>query len=210
MSSRAVWSRLAAVAVLALCGAATVGAQDLSAIKDAALREAATAELRAAMAKGLPPAPFVAKAMEGQLKHASPERVRSAMRGLATRIELARTQLAPATDAELSAGADALAAGVSGETLRELRRTWPTKSVALPLGVLAELVSRGIAPPKAAKQVLALMNRGATAQQLAALGHDIEDDIRNGRGADAALDLRVRGIMGALAPPAGVTLVPRP
>ncbi len=202
-------SRLLAWLVLSVTPV-VVRSQDLSAIKDSKLREVAAAELQAAATKGLPVQPFVAKAMEGQLKGATPDKVRTAMRALATRLEAARTQLAPATDPELAAGADALGAGVAPAALKDMRRTWPTRSVALPLGVLTELVSRGIAPPKATKQVLALMNRGVTAQQLAALGHDVEDDIRNGRGAEAALDLRVRGVMGALAPPMGMTIVPRP
>ena len=186
------------------------GSQDLSGLRDPQLREVASTELQAASAKGLPSQPFIAKALEGQLKAATPDKLRIAMRALATRLAAARAQLAPATDPELAAGADALGVGVAPAALKDTRRTWPTRSVALPLGVLTELVSRGIAPPKATRQVLALMTRGVTAQQLAALGHDVEDDIRNGRGAEAAFDLRVRGVLGALAPPLGVTVIPRP
>lgn len=199
------------VAVVACWGsAAEAGAQQWDAFRDPALREVARVEVAAAAARGLPLDPLMTKALEGQLKNAPPDRVRVALRALASRLDVARTALAPATDAELTAGADALSAGATPDVLTQMRRTWPGKSVAVPLGVLTELVARGIAPPRASKQVLALMARGASPQQLATLGNDVNADVRGGRGADAALDLRVRGIMGALAPPAGVTVVPNP
>ncbi|MCU0646428.1 MAG: hypothetical protein MUF00_00415 [Gemmatimonadaceae bacterium] len=178
-------------------------------VRDPQLRTLAQTELRAAVQKGLPTAPLIAKTLEGQLKQAPAPRIAMALKALTARMELVKTKLGSATEPELVAGADALAAGVSPDALAALRRMWPERSIALPIGVLTELVTRGVEPKLATREVINLLNRRATPQQLIQLGYDVSNDVRRGQGAHAALDVRVRGLMGSLLPaPAGSTAIP--
>jgi hypothetical protein len=180
----------------------------LTQLRDPQLRATVATELQLASTRGLPTAPLLAKALEGQLKAAPSERIRIALKSLAGRLEVARTKLGTATDAELIAAADALAAGVPPDALAAVRRVMPQRSVVLPIGVLTELVTRGVDPTRATREVLTLIGKGATAQQLLLLGTDVGNDVRRGSAANAALDLRVRGLMLVLAPGMASTVTP--
>jgi hypothetical protein len=177
-------------------------------VRDPQLRAVVATELQLASNKGLPTSPLIAKALEGQLKAAPSARIQLALKTLAGRMELARTRLGTATDAELIAAADALAAGVPPDALAALRRVLPQRSVTLPIGVLTELVTRGVDPTRATREVLTLIGKGATPQQLLLLGDEVGGDVRRGQAANAALDLRVRGLMLVLAPGPASTATP--
>jgi hypothetical protein len=177
-------------------------------VRDPQLRAVVATELQLASNKGLPTSPLIAKALEGQLKAAPSARIQLALKTLAGRMELARTRLGTATDAELIAAADALAAGVPPDALAALRRVLPQRSVTLPIGVLSELVTRGVDPTRATREVLTLIGKGATPQQLLLLGDEVGGDVRRGQAANAALDLRVRGLMLVLAPGPASTATP--
>ncbi|MCU0634681.1 MAG: hypothetical protein MUE41_07400 [Gemmatimonadaceae bacterium] len=198
--------------MIALLVAVTVGITQpdvLAGVRSPQLRALAASELAVAQQKGLPTAPLVAKTLEGQLKQAPPARIAAVLRTLTGRMLTVKETIGSASDAELTAGADALAAGISPAALAELRRMLPDRSIALPLGVLTELVTRGVEPRVATREVLNLLNRRATPQQLIQLGADVNNDVRRGQAAHAALDLRVRGLMGTLLPPqAGTTALP--
>ena len=174
-------------------------------------RRAVEREIASAAAKGLPTQPLVAKAMEGVAKQATGERIRVAVASLAKRLEQAQVLLAPSPSiAELSSGADALAVGVPASMLKQIRAAWPaTQSVAMPLDVLTELVARGIPAKHALEQITALMRRGATAAQIAALGQSVQADVVAGLAPDAALEVRARGVMSLLpSPAAAASLAP--
>lgn len=176
----------------------------LASVRDPALRAMVASEVQRAAARGLPTAPLVAKALEGQLKGAPPERIRAALTTVSTRLDTARSRLGAATEADLIAAADALAAGVPPDALLALRTAMPTGPIALPLGVLTELVSRGVDPKVATRQLIALISRKATPQQLLALGAAFSNDVRRGQAATAALDERVKGLMLMLGPAGSV------
>ncbi|MBX9929439.1 MAG: hypothetical protein K2X99_11050 [Gemmatimonadaceae bacterium] len=199
---------------LGCCAAALLGAQEsepsLAAIRDAALRRVIAAEVVAAEERGTPSAPLIEKALEGQLKGANAARIGEAVHALALRLAAARDHLRPVLELdEVKVGADALSAGLGPADLKKLRAAWPNRSVAMPLGVVTELVTRGVTPPRATKMVLDLMKRGATVSHLASLGSEVQRDVSTGRAPDAALDLRVRGIMSLLTPGATAVLAPR-
>jgi hypothetical protein len=101
------------------------------------------------------------------------------------------------------AGADALAAGVPITALRDLRSLSGPRSAATALGVLAQLVSRGVPVSKATEAVRLLLQRGAGQQQLLALERSVNGDIALGMSPDVALDVRSHAIMTGLplAPP---------
>jgi hypothetical protein len=82
--------------------------------------------------------------------------------------------------------------GVPPATLRELRRLSPGRSTAVALGVLAQLVSRGVPPQRAAAAVTTLVRRGARPGQLAALDAAVQADVAAGVTPARALDGRTR------------------
>jgi hypothetical protein len=152
-----------------------------------------------ARARGLPTDPLVDRALEGAMKRASGARIRAAVSTLAQRLEVARGALAPSpTAADIAAGAGALSVGVPRETLRTIRSIQPDRPVAVPLGVLTELVARSVPVDKAATLVVRLLRRGATPTQLVALGEDIQRDIAAGIEPGAAFDIRTRGVASTL------------
>ncbi|MBL8998073.1 MAG: hypothetical protein KJZ74_04135 [Gemmatimonadales bacterium] len=192
--------------VLASASVAPASAQGTAVlpIADAKARRAVEREIASAEAKGLPTQPLVAKAMEGVAKQATGERIRVAVAEQAKRLEQARILLAPSPSvAELTSGADALAVGVPGPMLKQIRAAWPaTQSVVMPLDVLTELVARNVPAKHALEQITQLMARGATPSQIASIGASVQSDVAAGLAPDAALEVRARGVMSLLPSPA--------
>lgn len=181
-------------------------------IEDARTREAVSREIERAASRGLPVRALVAKAQEGVTKQAAGERIRVAVTSLARRLEQARDLLAPSpSDAEMIAGADALAVGVPAPMLRQIRAANPEgQSVAMPLDVLTELVARGVPASNALQQITQLLRRGATPSHIAGLGASVQSDVAAGLTPDAALEVRARGVMSLLpSPAAAAALAPR-
>lgn len=175
-------------------------------IADARARVAVEREIAQAASRGLPVRSLIAKAQEGVTKRAPGERIRLAVASQARRLEQARDLLAPSpSEAELVAGADALAVGVPAPMLRQIRASYaPGQSVAMPLDVMTELVARGVPAKHALEQITNLMKRGATPAQIASVGASVQADIAAGLTPDAALEVRARGVMSLLPSPAAV------
>ncbi len=176
---------------------------------DAATLASVRAVVGEAARQGLPVEPLVARALAGVELGAPPPRVVGAVRALAARLAAARTALAPAAGAvEVIAGADALAVGVPPAVLRDVRRLSPGRSAAVPLGVLAQLVSRGVPPARAAAAVTTLVRRGAHPGQLAALDAAVQADVSAGASPVAALEARTRELADGGRPSAGPIVAP--
>lgn len=191
---------IALVALLAIFPAIGAAQGDrLSDRLDAATYEQVRRVVDSARARGLPAEPLLNKALEGSLKQAPGTRIVTAVAALASRLETSRAELHPsASEPELVAGANALAVGVAPQTLRRVRHLQGQRSVAVPLGVLAELVARGVPVERASGMVLALLERGASARQLMAMSASVYQDIAAGIPADAAMEVRVRGVLSTL------------
>lgn len=189
------------LASLPVATTARAQAARLDASADVGLRRAVERELVAARAVGLPEGLLIAKANEGIAKRATPKRITDAVAALGKRLQVARAQLAPnPSEDEIAAGADALYVGVPAPMLKKMRAAWPNRSLALPLGVLTELVAKGLPADRAAQVVTDLMARGATNVQLYALAQSVQGDVAAGWAPEAALDLRARGVMSLLPP----------
>jgi hypothetical protein len=154
-----------------------------------------------ARGQGLPAEPIIAVARHAMLIHAAPARMVAAAQAVARRLALAREALAPSpTPSDIAAGEDALGInGVSADALRAVRAVSPTRPVAVPIGVLAQLVAGGVPSARATATVIDLMRRGATSAQLVALGGDVNADVAAGSRADAALGVRLDGLTPFLA-----------
>jgi hypothetical protein len=160
----------------------------------------------------LPDAPLYSKAAEGVLKGADDTRILTAVRSLARELGDAREALGDeAGDAEIVAGASALHAGVPAADLRRMRERRPRgsgTSLAVPLTVLADMITRGVPPNDAAASVNALLARRVDDAEFQALRVGIEHDISAGRSPGAAAQAWTRRVLRG-APPTAPRGVPR-
>src|SRR5689334_19393661 len=89
---------------------------------DARTRAAVIRVIDSAYAAGIPAEPLVSKALQGAAMRAPTDRIVKAVEQLAQRLTVARAVLGEtALTSELDAGAEALQAGVSPESLAKLR-----------------------------------------------------------------------------------------
>jgi hypothetical protein len=122
------------------------------------------------------------------------------------RLEEARKALAPhPTERDIIAGQDALSASVSSKALRDIRKVSPNRPVAVPLGVLAQLVSNHIPEDRASRIVTDLIKHGASEDQILALGKDVNADVAVGARPNIALDLRMSRLNAVLGIPTSTT-----
>ncbi len=208
---RALLAALSAILVVGGSRAASAQEVRLLAIRDDATRNMVREFVEAARTRGTPVEPLVSRALEGVAFKASPKRIEQAMVALEKRIAKSRELLAPrATVDELTAAADALANGVPAGALRDLRKTAPAREITVEIGVLTELVAKGVSPKDATAMVRGLMARGATGTQLTELNAAVQRDVALGVSPVAALELRGRGVMSLLPPSAAVNAAIRP
>ncbi len=151
--------RIPFIAVLLLLAPLSLGAQGQG---DPAQRiEAAR---RRADATGIPVSLLDLKVAEGRAKGVPADRIAGAVEIRLSLLGRAREAMAaagrgPLSAADLSAGADALAAGVSAEALGSLTRSAPGDRRAVAIAVLAQLVQEGDRSDRALERVrLALAN----------------------------------------------------
>lgn len=198
--------RVALFAALALSAHAAL-AQDTSSLAGADRTTALELQqiVDAAKAHGLPVEQIVAKIRYATLvAHAPAPKVIAVAQAVAQRLETARDALAPRpTNSEIGAGADAISLGVTVPALEALRAASPNKPLNVPIGLLAQLVTSHVPIAKATSIVTDLIRRGASSEQLARLGNDVNSDVAVGRKADAALEVRANGLIPLLAPGAG-------
>ncbi|HEY4217982.1 MAG TPA: hypothetical protein VGM67_12645 [Gemmatimonadaceae bacterium] len=153
--------------------------------------------------KGLPIDPILAKVRYALVvrPQPAPARIVASARDMAVRLEVARDALAPHPSANDIAAGEAALHYVPRDVLTRLRSASPRdSSVAVPLGVLTQLVSNGISVKRAADIVTSLVKHGVSGQLLAALSNDVNSDVQRGGRPDDALDVRLRGLTAALAP----------
>lgn len=186
--------------MLAVAASRAVGAQSGAAAGiDSATAVAIGPIIDQARATKLPVELLYVKAREGQVRRVPVAAIASAVRALAQRLHSANDALAPSPSAEeLRAGADAIKEGVPLETLRAMRKVGRDESLAVPIGVLTQLVLRGVPVEKASIQVVTLLQRGAGPKNFIALDESVRQDVLAGRRPDQSLDLRLKGIFPTL------------
>jgi hypothetical protein len=136
------------------------------------------------------------KAREGQVQRVPTARIEAAVKAVAERIRVANDALAPnATQEELRAATVALREGVPAETLRHMRQEGRNASLAVPIGVLTQLIARGVPVEKASVQIVDLVRRGARSDHFIALETRVLADVLAGKRPDESLDLRLKGII---------------
>jgi hypothetical protein len=153
--------------------------------------------------ESLPTAPLYDKAAEGVLKGADDARILGAVRGLAQRLRDARVLLGSAsTDAELTAGASALHAGAPQALIQRLVKARDeradSRSLAIPLVVLANLIADGVPAPVATESLAMLVNRGARDEDLTGFRWSVARDIQGGKSPRDAASLVIDRLLHTL------------
>ena len=172
-------------------------AQRLEGRLDAATRDAVLALVDSANRAGLPVEPLVDKALEGASKHAPGQRIVVALRTLAGELGLARQTLGgTVSEAEMAAAAGALHIGVRPAELARLRVARGREPLTVALGVLSDLVARGVPTDTATTAVLTLAEARIDDDDLVEFRKSVERDIALGAPPSAAAAVRVGGIAG--------------
>lgn len=180
--------------LVALLLSARLNAQEfvLQGRLDASTYQSVSAVLDSAKTWGIPTQSLVSKALEGASKGASGERIVTAVKRLAGELVLARGSLGVAsTAAEIDAGAAALHIGVAPGELAKLRLARPRQSLTIPLGMLADLVARGVPTDSAGAVVLALARTNMRDEDFVTFRRNVERDIALGAPPAAAAAMRV-------------------
>lgn len=186
------------LAMLLTLMAAPVLSQDPDPLSrlDQSSRFAVEMILDSARAAAIPPAPLLSKAYEGISKRADSRKVVAAVRSLFGALKEARSALGGAlTEPELTAAASAVQAGVPMELLGKFRSARPGKR-AVPLVVLADLITRGVPVDTASSAIIKLWQGGAADADFYGLWKGVEQDILSGATPGAAILQRTREFPG--------------
>jgi len=132
---------------------------------------------------GLPTEPLVQKALEGRTLGASGERIVGAVAALHGQLGRARDALGgEASDAELTAAAGALRAGLTPTALRRLQSLRSGRPLVVPIAVLTDLVAEGVPAEQATRSVLDLARDGRPDDEFVALRRQVQTQRRGGTG----------------------------
>ena len=161
---------LALLGLLALPGTARAQDARLAERLDAATALQVQQVVDSARDDGLPGEPLVQKALEGGTLGASGERIVAAVRTLHGQLRRAREALGgEANEAELTAAAGALRAGLEPAALRRLQSLRAGRPLVVPIAVLTDLVAEGVPPAEATRSVLDLARDGRPDDEFVAL-----------------------------------------
>jgi hypothetical protein len=156
---------------------ASLSAQDrrLAERLDSATAASVQQVVDSAARQGLPTEPLVQKALEGSTLGAPGELITSAVAALHRQLGNARQALGgEAEEAELTAAAGALRAGLPSSALRRLQALRSGRPLVVPIAVLTDLVSEGVPPDEATRSVLALAREGRPDDDFVALRREVQ------------------------------------
>ena len=203
--------------VLIVTAAAVAGAQSLPAGLEPNTRRVLESVIDSARTLGLPVEPLFAKAAEGKLKQASDAQIISAVRSLAGRFRIIRSELGANLDvASVTAAATAVGVGIPVSAIRGMRDAAagsPTAAADLAgaLVTATDLVAQRVSATSAVTAVQSLLARRASAEQFARLRAGVGETIAAGRSPDQAARSATESIVRGLPPgPPSITPVKPP
>jgi hypothetical protein len=185
--------RMAAVlgmSVLSVLAPSRAGAQDqrLAQRLDSTTAVAVQQIVDSARRVGLPTEPLVQKALEGSTLGANGPRIQAAVSALAAQLGQARVALGDKADeAELTAAAGAIRAGLPTSALKNLQALRSDRPLVVPIAVLTDLVAEGVPPAQATQSVLDLAREGRPDDEFVALRRQVQMQ-RRGTEAPGPLD----------------------
>ena len=188
--------RVALGAALALTASGQSAGAQASANVDPSTVPQYKAEFDRAAKLGAPVRPLVGMARHGMTNGIPANKIRDAIRATADRYVTAREALHPVQgDAELDAGESALQVKISKTVLRDMRKAYPTRSLAVPLGALQILVAKGVPPKKAVETVDKMLSRRDSDTRIASLGSDMQGLLATGLAPSDAFDALSRSVL---------------
>ncbi|HUQ83270.1 MAG TPA: hypothetical protein VM076_19105 [Gemmatimonadaceae bacterium] len=195
---------LSAIAALAIASS-SIRAQEqpdrtLPAQLSATTRTTLAALIDSARVAGLPVDPLYSKVREGVFRSADDARLIAAVQRLGRDLGDARAALGDSVGPEeITAGANALRAGIRPPDLSRLRDARGHRSDRHPLTValvvLADLATRGVPPSLAVASVNELVTRNVSDGSLLSFRQNVERDMLGGRSAASALDSRTKSMI---------------
>jgi hypothetical protein len=148
---------------------------------------------------GLPVDPLYSKVREGVFRSADDARLISAVQRLSRDLSDARSALGDSVaPEEVTAGANALRAGLAAADLARLRDARGRKAdhpLTVALVVLADLATRGVPPSLAAASVNELVSRNVSDGSLLSFRQSVERDLVGGRSPASALEARTKAMI---------------
>ena len=127
----------------------------------------------------LPTEPLVQKALVGSTLGAGGDRIVAAVEALHGQLGRARDALGgEASDAELTAAAGALRAGLEANSLRRLQSLRSGRPLVVPIAVLTDLVAEGVPADQATRSVLDLAREGRPDDEFVALRRQVQTERR--------------------------------
>jgi hypothetical protein len=154
-----------------------------------------------ANARGLPSDHIVSKVQFALVVHAPAARILETAQAVADRLETARRAIAADTlPADIAAGEEALSFRIPKDILTRIHRAAPSRPIAVPIGLLTQLVANAVPAEHAGEIVIKLVRRGATPKQFADLGNDVNSDVQRGAKGAESVDIRLRGLTPLLSP----------
>jgi hypothetical protein len=191
---------------------APVAAQDVDPLSrlDPNSRFAIELILDSARIDSVPTRPLLSKTLEGIAKRKDGRLIVKTVRAHFASLREARKALGSSmTETEWTAAASALQAGVPANVLAKFRTNRPAgpKGLAMPLVVLADLITRGVPIDTASSAIVQLWQGGAADGDFYGLWKGVEQDILSGQNPGTALQQRIRestgrGSPGSKLPPA--------
>ena len=159
--------------------------------------------LDSARVAGVPTRPLLSKTLEGIAKRVDSRLIVRTVRSYFVSLRDARGALGSSmSETEWTAAASALQAGVPSSVLSKFRTNRPAgpKGLAMPLVVLADLITRGVPIDTASSAIMQLWQGGAADGDFYGLWKGVEQDILSGQNPGTALQQRIRESTGRGAP----------
>jgi hypothetical protein len=171
------------VMLLVVPGAAAAQDARLTERLDTATASSVQQVVDSARSAGLPTEPLVQKALEGGTLGASGARIVAAVEALHGQLSRARDALGGgASEAELTAAAGALRAGLPPVSLRRLQSLRSGRPLVVPIAVLTDLGAEGVPAEQATQSVLDLARDGRPDDEFVALRRQIQTQRRGEAG----------------------------
>jgi hypothetical protein len=169
--------------LLAIPGAAAAQDPRLTERLDTATASRVQQVVDSARSAGLPTEPLVLMARVGGTRGASGARIRAAVVGMHGQLGRARAALGGgASEAELTAAAGALRAGLPPVSLRRLQSLRSGRPLVVPIAVLTDLVAEGVPAEQATQSVLDLARDGRPDDEFVALRRQVQTQRRGQTG----------------------------
>jgi hypothetical protein len=187
-------------AAFAAAGFTVAGSDDrIEQRVDARIRATVSSIVDSLQREGVPHEPLVDYALEGTQKGGSPQVILTGVRKWARELRRSRQLLGPnAKDDEVSAGAQAIRAGVDERHLTRIRESRKEQRFASALSTMTHIINRGVPADTAATVLINVALASASDAEIKTLQDEIERDISGGTPPGMSVVARGSGLLDAI------------